>query len=230
MREKILTALGVGAGLYLLRNLYVMLLGLPDEAAQGAIYRIMFFHIPSWFVCFGSCFIAGISSVYYLIKKDMRADALAVSLTEICLVFCALGLVTGMIWARIIWGIWWTWDPRLTWAFITFIIYCGYLMLRNAIDEPSERARLSAVVSVLACVSVSITYKAIDWWRTQHPSPVLSFRTGGGKMDPAMESLLYNNFFALAMLTVVFVVVRYGQEHDQREIDSLRRQIHALNS
>ena len=100
----------------------------------------------------------------------------------------------------------------------------------HAIDEPSERARLSAVVSVLACVSVSITYKAIDWWRTQHPSPVLSFRTGGGKIDPAMESLLYNNFFALAMLTAVFVAVRYGQEHDQREIDSLRRQIHALNA
>src|SRR5437588_6594586 len=132
MREKILTVIGVAAGLYLLRNLYVMLLQLPDEVMQGAIYRIMFFHIPSWFVCFTSSFLAGVASVYCLVKKDFRADALAVAMTEICLVFCALGLLTGMIWARIIWGIWWTWDPRLTWAFITFVIYCSYLMLRSA--------------------------------------------------------------------------------------------------
>ena len=230
MREKILTAFGVGAGLFLLRNLYVMLLGLPDEAAQGAIYRIMFFHIPSWFICGFSSFAALGASLYYLVKKDLRADALAAAFTELCLVFCALGLVTGMIWARIIWGIWWTWDPRLTWAFITFIIYCGYLMLRSAIDEPSERARLSAVVSTFAGISVWITYKAIDWWRTQHPSPVLSFRTGGGNINPLMEDLLYKNFYALAMLAVMFVAIRYGQEHDQREIDSLRRQVHALNS
>jgi heme exporter protein C len=227
MREKLLTVVGVAAGLYLVRNVYTMLLGLPDEAAQGAIYRIMFFHIPSWFVCFSASFFAGLASVYYLVKKDLRADALAVSLTEICLVFCALGLATGMIWARIIWGIWWTWDPRLTWAFITFVIYCAYLMLRSALDEPSERARLSAAVSVLACISVSITYKAIDWWRTQHPSPVLSFRTGGGNIDPAMENLLFQNFFALALLASVLISIRYGQEQNQRELESLRRQVHA---
>jgi heme exporter protein C len=227
MREKILTIIGLAAGLYLLRNLYMMLLAFPDEVAQGAIYRIMFFHIPSWFVCFSCSFLAGLASVWCLVKKDLRADALAVSLTEICLVFCALGLITGMIWARIIWGIWWTWDPRLTWAFITFVIYCAYLMLRNAIDEPSERARISAVVSVFACVSVSITYKAIDWWRTQHPSPVLTFRTGGGNIDPAWESLIFQNFFALAMLAGVMIAIRYQQEHEQREIDSIRRQLHA---
>jgi heme exporter protein C len=230
LREKILTALGLAAAALLVRNLYVMLMNLPDEAAQGAIYRIMFFHIPSWFVCFGSCFLAGLTSVYYLVKKDMRADALAVSLIEACLVFCCIGLATGMIWARIIWGIWWTWDARLTWAFITCVIYFGYLMLRKALDEPSERARLSAVVSVLACVSVSITYKAIDWWRTQHPAPVLDFRTGGGRIDPAMQNMVLYNWLALTMLAVVLIAVRYAQEQDQREIDSLRRQIHEFSN
>jgi heme exporter protein C len=160
----------------------------------------------------------------------MRADALAVSLIETCLVLCCIGLATGMIWARIIWGIWWTWDARLTWAFITAVIYFGYLMLRTALEEPSERARLSAAVSVLACVSVSITYKAIEWWRTQHPAPVLDFRTGGGQIDPAMQSMIGHNFLALALLATVMIAIRYGQEHDQREIDSLRRQIHAIAS
>jgi heme exporter protein C len=228
MREKILPVVAVAAGLLLVRNLYVILLQLPDEAAQGAIYRIMFFHIPSWFVCFTAFLCAGAASVVYLAKKSLAADAFAVAATETGLVFCCIGLATGMIWARIIWGIWWTWDPRLTWAFITVVVYFGYLMLRQAIPEPGERARLSGVLSVFAFVSVVITYKAIDWWRTQHPAPVLSFRTGGGNIDPAMEHMLYWNFLALFLLASVMLAVRYGQEREQREIASLRRQLHAI--
>jgi heme exporter protein C len=231
MREKILPVilpvLGLAAGLLLIRNLYVMLLQLPDEAAQGAIYRIMFFHIPSWFVCFTAFFLAGASSIVYLVKKNLNADAFAVAAIETGLVFCCIGLATGMIWARIIWGIWWTWDPRLTWAFITLVVYGGYLMLRQAISDPSERARLSGVLSIFAFTSVMITYKAIDWWRTQHPAPVLSFRTGGGNIDPAMENMLYSNFLALLLLASVMVAIRYGQEREQREIAGLRRQLHA---
>jgi heme exporter protein C len=227
MKDKIFPAIGVLAGIFLVRNLYVILLNLPDEAAQGAIYRILFYHVPSWFTCFTAFFLAAVSSAVYLARRDLRADALAVAVTETGIVFCAVGLVTGMIWARIIWGIWWTWDPRLTWAFITFVVYSGYLMLRGTVDEPGERARLAGALSIFAFVSVIITYKAIDWWRTQHPGAVLSFRTGGGTMDPAMERMFYQNWLALAMLAAVFAAVRYKQERQQRELDALRRQIHA---
>jgi heme exporter protein C len=128
-----------------------------------------------------------------------------------------------MIWARIIWGIWWTWDARLTWAFITFLIYGGYLLMRRMIEEPAERMRVTGVLSVFAFASVVITYKAIDWWRTQHPGPVLSIRTGGGNMDPAMERMLYTNFIPLLLLALVLVALRFRQEERQREIDGLRR-------
>ena len=98
MREKILYALGAIGGIWLLRNLYVMLLGLPDESAQGAIYRIIFFHVPSWFTCFTGFFLAGISSILFLVKKKPVYDTFAVANVEVGLAFTIIGLITGMIW------------------------------------------------------------------------------------------------------------------------------------
>jgi heme exporter protein C len=227
MREKVLYAMGAAGGLLLVRNLYVMLLHLPDESAQGAIYRILYFHVPSWFTCFTGFFAAGASSILYLTKRHSVYDTFATAAVEVGLAFTVIGLVTGSIWARIIWGIWWTWDARLTWALITCLIYAGYLMLRNAIDEPTSRARLSAVVCIIAFTSVVITFKAIEWWRTQHPGPVLSIRTGGGSIDPAMEGMIYYNWLALLLIAAVMTAVRMRQEDMLREVESLRRQAHA---
>ena len=221
-------ALLAAAALLLARNLYVMLLVLPDEAAQGAIYRIIFFHLPSWFTSFTAYFLAGVASALYLWKRDNRYDSLAVASTEVGTVFTAMGLVTGMIWARPVWGIWWTWDPRLTWALITWLIYAGYLMLRKAIEDPSQRGKNSAVLNIFSFTAVIITYKAIDWWRTQHPGAVLSIRTGGGRIDPAMEAMLYWNWLPMLLLAAVLVAVRMRQEHAQRDLDAARRYAHAL--
>lgn len=223
MTNSVLMAMAAISAIWLVRNLWVILLGLPDEAAQGMIYRIIFFHVPSWFTCFTLFAISGFTSGYAIAKRNFRSDSLAVAATEVGLVFTAIGLVTGMIWARIIWGIWWTWDPRLTWAFITFLIYGGYLLMRRMIEEPAERMRVTGVLSVFAFTSVVITYKAIDWWRTQHPGPVLSIRTGGGNMDPAMERMIYLNFIPLLLLALVLLAIRFRQEERQREIDGLRR-------
>ncbi len=228
MREKILYALGLGAALWLVRNLYVIFLQLPDEAMQGAIYRILFFHVPSWWTCFMAYFLAGVASVMYLVKKDQKWDAFAVASVEVGVAFTVIGLVTGSIWARNQWGIWWTWDARLTWALICCIIYSGYLMLREAVDEPAARARLAAVMCIFAFTTVVITYKSIDWWRTQHPGAVVSFRSGGGTMDPAMERILFQNFLALLMLCAVLVAIRMRQELNLRTIEAMRRQAHLL--
>ena len=229
MKNKILMGLALASGLYLVRNLYIILLELPDEAAQGAIYRIVYFHVPGWITSFSAYFLAAVASVWYLVKRDPRADEYAVALTEVGTIFTMLGLATGMVWARIIWGVWWVWDPRLTWAFICFLIYAGYLMLRKTVDEPGQRARIAAVVSLFAFVSVIITYKSIDWWRTQHPGAVLSFRTGGEqRIDPAMEHMLFQNWFALTAFAAVIMMLRLGQERMQRELDALRRYTHNL--
>src|SRR5437763_11118899 len=172
-------------------------------------------------------FVALVLSSLYLGSGNFRYDSLAASVIEVSVVFSVLNIVTGSIWARIIWGIWWTWDYRLTSALVCVLIFSGYLMLRHAIDEPVQRARLSAALAIFGCIDVVIVWKSIEWFRTQHPGPVLSIRTGGGNIDPAMERMLYLNFLAILMIATALVLIRTRQEATAREIDSLRRLAHA---
>lgn len=227
MRNRILAVLGAAAAIYLLRNLYVILLQLPDEAAQGAIYRIFFFHLPPYFAGVSLFFSALVASILYLWKKNFTYDCYAVSAIEVGLAFTAMNLVTGMIWGRIIWGIWWTWDARLTSALITWLIYAGYLMLRKAIPEPTERAKNSAVLAIFSFTAVYFTYKANEWYRTQHPGPVLTIRGADGALDPRMEWMILHNFIAFLLIAIVIVSHRMTLERNQREVEALRRYAHA---
>jgi heme exporter protein C len=206
-------------------DLAVILLVLPDEAAQGAIYRIIFFHVPAAWTAFVGCFLALVASVLFLITRNLRYDALAVAVTEAGLAFGAANLITGMIWARVIWGIWWTWDARLTSMLVCWLLYAGYLMLRHAVEEPTQRARVSAVFSIFAFADVPIVIFSIKWWRTQHPQPVV---WGGGSMDPSMWNMLFLNWVPLLLLFAALATLRMRQEQAQREIDALRRHAHAL--
>ena len=228
MREKLVVTFAIAAAVLLSYDLYQMFLVLPDEAMQGAIYRILFFHAPAAIVGMTGYFIALTFSILYLSSKNLRWDALAASVVEVSLVFSIVNIVTGSIWARIIWGIWWTWDYRLTSALVCVLIFSGYLMLRRAIDEPTQRGRLSAALCIFGCVDVVIVWKSIEWFRNQHPGPVLSIRTGGGHMDPAMERIFYLNFLALLLVAAALVLIRTRQEATAREIDSLRRLAHAV--
>jgi len=225
MREKTLYALGAVAALILVRNIHTMLTGLPDEAFQGAIFRIIFFHVPAAFTCFLCFFASLIAGISYLKTKNLKWDSVAVSTIEVGLAFGAANLITGMIWARIIWGIWWTWDWRLTSMLICWLLYAGYLVLRNAIEEPTERARLSAVMSILSFSVVPFVFFSIKWFRTQHPQPVLY---GEGKMDGGYRAMLYGNWVPILMIAICLVAVRMMQEKRQREIYAMRRAAHAF--
>lgn len=228
MREKMAIGLTCAAALLLAYNLYRILLVLPDEAMQGAIYRIIFFHVPAAITGMIGYFVALVFSILYLSSGNFRYDSLAASVVEVSLVFSVVNIVTGSIWARIIWGIWWTWDYRLTSALVCVLIFFGYLLLRKTIEEPTQRARLSAALCIFGCVDVVIVWKSIEWFRTQHPGPVLSIRTGGGHIDPAMEQMIYLNLIAILLIATAFVLIRTRQEASAREIDSLRRFAHAI--
>jgi heme exporter protein C len=225
MRQKVMIGMAAVAAVLLARDLYVMLLKLPDEALQGAIYRIIFFHVPAAWTAFLCFFAAMIASILYLKGRNLKYDAFAAAVTEVGLAFGAANLITGMIWGRIIWGIWWTWDPRLTSMLVGWLIYAGYMMLRRAIEDPTERARLSAVLSVFAFADVPIIFFSIKWWRTQHPQPVV---WGGGSMDPSMFNMLFTNWVPLLLLAGIFLMIRMRQEQNQRELDALRRYVHAF--
>jgi len=227
MRLKIILALATLSALLLSWDLYRIFLQVPDEASQGAIFRIIYFHVPAAITSFAGFYVAMFSSIGYLIRKDLRLDAAAAAINEVSLAFATVTLFTGSIWGRVIWGIWWTWDPRLTSFFVCWLIYVGYFMLRRAIDDPTARARLSAAFSIFACVDIVLVWKSIEWFRTQHPGPVLEIRGGGG-MAPGMEAPLWWNLLALLMLSAALILIRMRQEAMQREIDSMRRFAHAF--
>ncbi|HPT28321.1 MAG TPA: cytochrome c biogenesis protein [Bryobacteraceae bacterium] len=225
MRKNLLIGGGVLAALLLARNIWVILTQLPDEAFQGAIFRIIFFHVPAAFTCF-LCFLASlIAGLVYLKSKNLNHDAFGVSVVEVGLAFGAVNLLTGMIWARIIWGIWWTWDWRLTSMLVCWLLYAGYLVLRRAIEEPTERAKMSAVMSILNFSVVPFVFFSIKWFRTQHPQPVLF---GEGKMDSAYRSMLYGNWVPILIVAAILITIRYAQEKQQRAIDAMRREAHTL--
>src|ERR1051325_7294261 len=225
MRNKILYGLGIIAAALLARNIYKIFMVLPDEAAQGMIFRILFFHAPMAMTAMLGSAVGLLASVGFLITKNFKYDSVAVAVTEVGLAFLLANLVTGSIWGRIIWGIWWTWDARLTSALICWLLYAGYLMLRHAIEEPTQRATFAAVFSIFAFIDVPIVIFSIKWWRTQHPQPVF---WGGGSFPPDWLAVFLLNMLAVALVGVVMVAVRLRQEDAQREIDSLRRMAHAL--
>ncbi len=225
MRQKAMILMAGVAAVLLVRNLYVMLMQLPDEAFQGAIFRIIFFHVPAAWTAFLAALVSMLCSIFYLVRRDLRYDSVAVAVTEVGLAFGAVNLITGMIWARIIWGIWWTWDARLTSMLILWLLYAGYMMLRRAIEEPTQRARIAAVLSIFAFTDVPIVFFSIKWWRTQHPQPVV---WGGGSMDPSYYAMLFLNWIPLLLIAIVLIMVRMRQERQQREIEALRRFAHAF--
>jgi heme exporter protein C len=224
MRDYILYGLGLVAAFLLARDVQVIA-GLPPEASQGAIFKIIFFHVPMAMTAMLCSFVALVGSVMFLMTKSFKYDAVAVSVTEVGLAFLAANLVTGSIWARVIWGIWWTWDARLTSALVCWLLYAGYLMLRRAIDEPTQRATFAAVFSIFAFIDVPIVIFSIKWWRTQHPAPVF---WGGGSIPRDWFVLAGWNWLAMILLGIVLVAIRLRQEESQREIDSLRRMAHAM--
>ena len=216
--------LAILTGLMLLVSLYFIFIWAPNESSMGIVQRIFYFHMPSAIVSWVAFIIGGIAAIRYLSNRDARFDDLSVACNEAGLVFCVVNLVTGMFWARPIWGIWWAWDARGTSALMLAVIYAGYLILRQSTTEPSQRAVVCAVVSILGMVDIPIIYMANRWWRTQHPGPVVF----GGGLDGRMWIVLLISLVSL--LGVLWLVVRARRRlaRLQRETEGLRRMVHAI--
>jgi heme exporter protein C len=225
VRQNILLLLAaVFAGILLWNG--ARILDLPAQVTNVGAYKIIYFHVPAAFTAFTGFVTALVASILYLSTGKLKYDAFAAGVTEVALAFATANLISGMIWARYAWGIWWTWDARLTSMLVCLLMYYGYVMLRQAITEPTQRARLSAFMSILGCINVAFVYQSIAWYRTQHPSPVLGFREGGG-MGPGLETPMYWNWLAMLCLATILASVRMRQGEFATEIDSLRRQAHS---
>src|SRR5512146_1028364 len=196
--------------------LYMALVVAPTEATMGDVQRIFYYHVPNaWcaFLCFA---INAVASIWYLVKRGERADALALVSAEVGVVFCTIVLVTGPIWARPVWGIWWApGDIRLTSTLVLWLIYVSYLVLRR-FSTSAQTQMLAAALAVFGALDVPLVYFSIWFFRTQHPQPVIG---GGGSMDPRMLHTLLISWGAFLCFAFLICWSRYRLEILQREID-----------
>ena len=195
--------------------MYQALVVAPTDQLQGNVYRIIYYHVPSaWtaFLLFGINFVA---SVVYLMSRNAKADTIALVGAEVGVVFCTVNLVTGPIWARPVWGIWWTWDVRLTSTLVLWLIYLSYLMLRR-FSTSGQTPVLAAALAIFGALDVPLVYFSIWIFRTQHPQPVIG---GGGSIDPRMLHVLLINWLAFLCLATLLCWSRYRLEYMRRELE-----------
>src|SRR5262249_39395436 len=169
------------------------------ERTMGVIQRIFYFHVPSAWTGFVAFFINLIGSITFLRTRNWKWDHLAVASAEIGVAFFTVVLVTGPIWARPVWGVWWTWDARLTSSFVLWLLYTCYLLLRTLVEEPERRAIVSAVFGIFAAFDIPLVYFSIWYFRTQHPQPVIG---DGGALDSRMLNVLMLCWAALTGIMV----------------------------
>src|SRR5512138_1191211 len=192
------------AGVYVLALDYT-----PIEARQGMAQKIFYLHVPAAWCALMSFSLVGIASALYLWLLDPRLDRFAASSAEVGVAFSALMLTTGPIWAKPIWGTWWTWDARLTLALFLFFLFIGYLALRASLHDPSERARFSAVVGILGMLLVPFIHLSVYLFRTLHPQPVV-LKPSAPSLPPEMLRTLLVSMAVFTLLYVGLVTLRYG--------------------
>ena len=186
--------------LLMLVNMYLIFMWVPTEQILGISQRIFYVHVPVAWVGMVAIFLVAIGSVLHLITRNDRWDAIAYSAAEIGLIFGTLMLVTGALWAKPAWGVWWQWDPKLTTALILWFIYVGYLMVRAYAPSGSQGRRYASVVALIGAIDAPIIYMASVWWRTAHPDL---------NIGPLAESTLDTNMLMVWLYSTVAFTVFY---------------------
>jgi heme exporter protein C len=194
----------------------------PTEETMGNLYRVFFWHFPHTILSFVFPYLNCAASLLYLRWRKtnptaaLKADAFAIASCELTVLYTTLGLATGMIWGRAAWGIWWTWDERLTTYLLLWLLYVAYMMLRRFSSSDST-AVLAAVLAIFAAIDIPICYMSIRWWRTQHPAPVFAGGADSG-IDPSMYAAVWWNLIAFAAWGATLLAARYMLERRRQRI------------
>jgi heme exporter protein C len=199
--------------------LYMVFVYVPTEESMGIVQRIFYFHVPSAWVGFLAFFVVFVCSILYLVKRDTRWDVIATCSAELGVLFTTLVLITGPIWARPVWGVWWTWEPRLTTALILWLIYVAYMLVRSYASDKEQGARFGAVVGIVGFIDVPIVFLATTWWRTQHPG-ALVFQSGG--LAPSMLATLMVSLAAFTALYWLLLVARVDIKRGENDLELLK--------
>ena len=189
------TAVALGA------TTMVALFGVPADAAQGDVQRIMYVHVPSAWLAYLAFFVTLVAGLLYLIRSDLRYDRVAIASAEVGLVLTGLAIATGALWGKATWGKWWDWDPRLTTTAILFVVYAGYLLVRQSIVDRRRRARLAAVFGIVGFLNVPVVHFSVLWWRGLHQPPTV-IRPGQPTIDPVLLAALLASVISFTLLYI----------------------------
>jgi heme exporter protein C len=217
--------LGPAAAVVMLAALYLIFCVAPTEATMGDVQRIFYFHVPCWWVTYGGFFTVAIAGAIYLWTGSRSADRLALASAEVGVLFCTFGLITGPLWARPIWGVWWTWDPRLTMSVILWAIYIAYLMLRTFGGEGDAVARYAAVLGIVGILDIPVIHYAVRLLEGIHPAVLTTKEGGSGLTDPSMRATLYVASVAMLLVGGWLVALRVRTERLADEVARLRREV-----
>ena len=216
------------ASLYLALTFAVLAIGFyeamtaPKEATMGNLYRVFFYHFPHTILSFVFPYMNCVAAFLFLYwrrtnaQKALAADAFALASAEVTVLYASVGLATGMLWGRAAWGIWWTWDARLTTYLLLWLLYVSYLLVRR-LTTSDQKAVFSAVLAIFAAIDIPICFMSIRWWRTQHPAPVF----GGGEdsgIDKHMLPAVFWNLAAWALWGAFVLGLRYAIERRRQRI------------
>ena len=220
-RKGILGGLALAAVLF---SLYWSLVVAPPDAYQGEVQRIMYLHLPSILIAYLSYFLVFVGSGLYLWKREKRDDILAHAAAELGVLFTALTIIEGSIWGRPTWGVWWTWDARLTLTAILLLIYVGYLMLRSLIEDENRAAMAAAVLGIVGFLDIPLIHMSVYWWRTLHqpPSILRPDKLPWENVHPSMLTALAISFVAFLLLYFYLLSLRYRVGEMRQEIIARR--------
>jgi len=212
-------------GLSMVAALYLVFIAVPNDAVQGPVQRIFYVHLAMWLPTFAAFGIVGITSLLFLWKRERRWDHIATASAELGLLFCTLGLATGCIWAKPIWGTWWTWDPRLTLTLVLWMIYAAYLLLRSLATDPNQGAVMAAILGVSGVVNLYLVNRAVYWWRGIHPAVVVTKEGESGLTDPMMRLTLMVCLLAFFLLFLWLLRLRVRTAHLEDHVEELRAEV-----
>jgi heme exporter protein C len=202
--------------------LYFAFIYAPTENIMGVVQRIFYFHVASAWTGLLSFFFVFLGGALYLWKKDPKYDRFSHAAVELGIFYFAIVLITGPIWAKPVWGAWWTWDPRLTSTFVLFLIYVAYILLRTSLKEHPSVRTYAAVYGIIGFVDVPIVWMSIHWWRTIHPKVITPQKIN---LDPKMWTSVLVCFATMLVLYFVLLRLRIGLELLREQAHQLREQI-----
>jgi heme exporter protein C len=226
--KRVIQALGGASLVLMLVALFMVFLWVPTEAEQGIVQRIFYFHVPCAWVAFASFGLVAIAGIFYLWLGGQIWDDLGYAAAESGMLFCTLVLISGSLWAKPIWGTWWTWDSRLTTTFILWLLYGGYLMLRSSMADSPMVARYAAVIGIVAALDVPVVIVSVRLWRTIHPAVLVTRQGGHGLQDPRMVITLLVSLLAFTVMWAWMLLVRFEQLRMRTRMVEVRREIALL--